>query len=139
MLAQRPGSAKSGLASNKDLQQMTSKTLLSSLVLLVVGIISGIFLDEHVREIYEIKAPPHPSTVPSSARWEGGETGGNWFDCTRQPDSKYRCLVFSDTGDKVSDGVYGFVPEDFGGKLDPILRSSDTVIVLRGARLVRSH
>ena len=118
---------------------MTSRTLVYSLVLLAVGIISGIFLDEYVREIYEIKAPPRPSTVTSSANWEGGETGGNWFDCTRQPDTKYRCVVFSDAGKKVSDEVYGFVPEDFGGKLDPILRSSDTDIVLRGARLVRSH
>jgi hypothetical protein len=115
------------------------KTLLYSLVLLVVGIISGIFLDEYVREIYEIKAPPRASTVPPSAIWEGGETGGNWFDCNRQQDSKYRCVVYSDTGDKVSDEVYGFMPEDVGGKLNPILRSSDTDIVLRGARLVRSH
>jgi hypothetical protein len=115
------------------------KTLLYSLVLLVVGIISGIFLDEYVREIYEIRAPLRAPTVPPSAIWEGGETGGNWFDCNRQQDSKYRCVVYSDTGDKVSNEVYGFMPEDVGGKLNPILRSSDTDIVLRGARLVRSH
>jgi hypothetical protein len=118
---------------------MTSKTLLYSLVLLIVGIISGIILDEYVREIYEIKAPPRPLSIPSSAVWEGGETRGNWFDCNRQQDSKYRCVVYSDTGDKVSDQIYGFMPEDVGGKLNPILWSSDTDIVLRGARLVRSR
>ena len=118
---------------------MTANTLLYSSVLLAVGIIGGIVLDEVFRERYEIKAPPRPSTVPSSASWEGGESGGNWFDCTRQQDSKYRCAIFSSSGDEVSDGVYGFMPEDVGGQLNPVLWLSDTDIVLRDARLVRSH
>jgi len=69
---------------------------------------------------------------------ERGEDGGNWFDCARQADASYRCAVYADvTGEKISDGLYGFVPEDTAGQLNPLLRRSDTEIVLRGARLVR--
>lgn len=117
---------------------MTSKKIVNVLLLLAVGIVAGISFDELARAKYEVTPPMRPSNVPPSAKWEGGEDGGNWFDCTRQADSKYLCAVFSDTtGAKISEGLYGVTPEDMSGRLNPVLLRSDTEIVISGARLIR--
>jgi len=117
---------------------MTAQKARGVLLLLAVGIAAGVFIDEWVRAKHQVTPPPRPLNVPSSATWDGGEDGGTWFACTRQAYLKYRCTVFADTtGIKISEGLYGFVPEDSSGRLDPVTWLSDTEIVVRGARLVR--
>jgi hypothetical protein len=85
-----------------------------------------------------VQPPKRPQNVPSSARWEGGPDGGNWFECAKETDAKYRCSVFADvTGVLIVSGLYTVVPESFSGNLRPALLQSDTEIELKGARLVR--
>jgi len=117
---------------------MTSRKIVYFLLVLTIGVVIGIAVSEWMRSSYALTPAARPLSVPASATWSGGEDGGNWFDCARQADASYRCAVYADvTGEKISDGLYGFVPEDTAGQLNPLLRRSDTEIVLRGARLVR--
>ena len=105
---------------------------------LFVGIVIGIVADESLTADSVVQPPKRPQNVPSSARWEGGPTGGNWFECAKEAGAKYRCSVFADvTGVLIVSGLYTVVPESFSGNLRPVLLQSDTEIELKGARLVR--
>jgi hypothetical protein len=107
-------------------------------VALAVGIITGVCLDAWLRARYTLTPPARPGNVPAAAQWGGGDDGGNWFDCTRQPTGQYRCRVFSDqTGMQIADGLYRVVAEDVGGRLNPGFFRSANEIDLDGARLIR--
>jgi len=119
---------------------MTLKKIPPLVFLLALGLVAGIAVDELARARYSVAVPARPANIPASAKWSGGEDGGNWFDCSPRPDSRYFCLVFSDTtGKKISEGLYGATAEDSDGKLNPVLLLSDEDIEIRGARLVRVH
>ena len=107
-------------------------------VALATGIMAGLCLDAWLRARYALAPPARPVNVPAAAQWGGGEDGGNWFDCTRQPHDQYRCRVFSDqTGVHIADGLYRVVAEDVGGRLNPGFFRSRNEIDIHGARLVR--
>ncbi|MBK7665809.1 MAG: hypothetical protein IPJ21_20190 [Sterolibacteriaceae bacterium] len=110
--------------------------------ILLVGIVVGIVADESLtllfRTVYAVHPPTRPPNIPASARWEGGSDGGNWFECVKEADAKYRCSVFADvTGALIVSDLYTVVPESSNGDLRPVLLRSDTEIELMGARLVR--
>jgi hypothetical protein len=46
----------------------------------------------------EVKPPPRPSTVPTSAIWSGGSDGGAWYACSFSAKDSNACSIYSDDG-----------------------------------------
>ena len=102
----------------------------------ILGAIAGAILEEVISYPYAVSTPPRPTGVPVAARWAGGPTGGNWFECAREAEATYRCSVYADvTGVLIAKGRYKV---DAGGDdVRPVLFVSDHEIQLTGVKLVK--
>jgi hypothetical protein len=113
---------------------MNLKTLFSFACVLVVGVLIGLNMASN-----DVRVPARPANVPADANWQGGNDGGNWFQCTEQSLSLYRCQVYADvTGVLIIDDLFKPTEKGSNGKVVPRLLLSDSEIELAGARLIRA-